>query len=398
MKGNDKMKKNKSLIISIMSLFFVVMGSGTITAAMANIAAAFPNIPFTTILLISTLPSLLIIPSTLCTGIIAGKKVKYKSLALLGLGLFVISGIAPTFLNSSLSLIIAARVLFGISLGILTPLGNAIVMEMYEGQSRANMLGIGSFVTNLGAIIFQFLGGTLSGISWKYCFLAHSPAIVCFILVLLFLKEPESVQQKGLEGAAKKEKIPAAVWILSVFFGLTMMLFFPMLVNMSSIMSQVKGIGDATQAAFSLSMYTVGGAVSGVLFGKVYKVLRKFVIPVAFIGTAFGLSCVVFGKSLAVITIGTTLSGLFYMLLMLMIIMLIGMYSPASANAMSISIMMAVMSAFTFIATYWIGLIGAVSGDVYIMPIKVAIIAYIIMAVALLVINPFPKSADNHYS
>lgn len=385
------MKNRKLTVLAVMSIFFVAMGVGTITPAIANIAAAFPEVKFTTILLASTIPSLMIIPSTLITGVIAGKKVKFKTLALIGTALFAIAGIAPVLLNSNFALVLVCRAIFGISLGIISPLGNAILMKFYDGQTRANMFGIGTLVMNIGGIILQFLGGTLSGISWEFCFLGHAPAIISFFLILFFMKEPESAEEQVEGTTGKKDKVPAAIWVISVVFGVTMMLIYPMLMNMSSVMSEVKGVGNATQAAFSLSMYTVGGAISGIIFGKCYQILKRFVIPLAFLGSAVGVALIVYGNSVMMITAGTTVTGIFYMLLMPTSMMLIGMYAPASAEALSVSIMMAVMNVFAFISTYWIGLIGKLSGDVYIMPVKVAMISFAILTLIFLIVNPFSK-------
>lgn len=386
------MKNRKLTVLAVMSIFFVAMGVGTITPAIANIAAAFPEVPFTTILLASTIPSLMIIPSTLIAGAVAGKKVKFKTLALIGTALFALAGMAPVILNSSFALVLVSRAIFGISLGIISPLGNAILMRFYEGQERANMFGVGSFVMNIGGIVLQFLGGTLSGISWELCFLGHAPAILSFFLILFFMKEPEPMEEAAESHmGAKKDRVPAAVWVISIIFGVTMMLIYPMLMNMSSVMADVKGVGDATQAAFSLSMYTVGGAISGVIFGKCYQVLKRFIIPLSFIGGAVGVALIVYGGNVMMITAGTTITGIFYMLSMPTVMMLLGMYAPPSVVALSISIMMAVMNAFAFISTYWIGLIGKLSGDVFIMPIKVTMIGFVILALIFLVVNPFPK-------
>lgn len=386
------MKSNKLTVFAIMTIFFVAMGVGTITPAIANIAAAFPDVPFTTILLASTLPSLLIIPSTLITGAVAGKKVGYKPLALLGLALFAISGMAPAFVNSTFTIVLVFRAIFGISLGILSPLGNALVMEIFEGQKRANMLGVGSFVMNIGGIALQFLGGALSGVSWELCFVGHFPAIISFVLVLLFLKEPEKPQVSAdTSGNVVKDKMSASVWVISIIFGFTMMLIYPMLMNMSSIIADVKQVGDATQSAVVLSMYTVGGAISGVLFGKVYEKLQKFIITIAFLGGAAGIALIIFGNSVFMMTAGTTITGIFYMLTMPLTIMLLGMYAPPSLGGMAVSIMMAVMNAFAFVSTYWISFVGNMTGDVFLAPLKAAIIGFIAIGVIFLFINPFPK-------
>ena len=73
------MKNNMFLKIAVLSVFFVQMGVGTITPAIANIAAAFPDVPFTTLLLVSTLAVLMSVPATLISGRLAGSVVKYKA-------------------------------------------------------------------------------------------------------------------------------------------------------------------------------------------------------------------------------------------------------------------------------------------------------------------------------
>ncbi|HCX64765.1 MAG TPA: MFS transporter [Eubacteriaceae bacterium] len=386
------MQNNKSTVFSIMAIFFVAMGVGTITPAIANIAAAFPEIPFTTVLLVSTLPSLLLIPSTLIAGSVAGTKIRYRTLALLGLALFSIGGIGPAFLNSTFTTVLIFRGIFGISLGIIMPLGNAIILGLYEGQARANLIGIGGFVMNIGGIVLQFLGGFFSDISWEFTFYAHFPAIISFFLVLFFLKEPKVPEAEIRERNVAKEKPPMSIWLISFIFGITMLLIYPMLVNMSSIMADVKEIGDASQAAITLAMYTVGGALAGAIFGSVYKyVPKRFIIPLALFGGAAGLAIIIYSNSFFTITLGVFIVGLFYMTSLPAVAMMIGMYSPPSANAMSMSILMAVMNAFAFVSTYWIGFITDMTGDPFIMPLVFAAVGFAIIGVLALFVNPFKE-------
>lgn len=386
------MKLNKLNIAAVMAIFFIVMGIGTITPAIANIAAAYPDIAFTTIILANTLPSLFIIPSSLIAGAVAGSKIKYKTLALTGLALFIIGGMAPAFLNESFNTVLIFRAIFGIGLGIISPLGNALIMGFYEGQERATMLGAGSFVMNLGGIVLQFLGGAFAGISWELCFIAHFPAIISFFIVLLYLKEPQAVKSKALGGkAVSKEKMPVSVWVISSIFGLTLMLIYPMLVNMSSILSEVKQIGGPTSSAVVLSMYTVGGAVSGILFGKLYEKTKRFIIPFMFVGGALGVGIIILGNSLLMVTAGVFIVGLTYLMSMPFTAMLLGMYAPPTQSAMAMSVMMAVMNAFAFISTYWIGLTGSITGDIFMGPLYATVIGFIAIGVIFLFVNPYPK-------
>ena len=386
------MKLSKLNIAAVMAIFFIVMGIGTITPAIANIAAAYPDIAFTTIILANTLPSLFIIPSTLIAGAVAGSKIKYKTLALTGLALFIIGGMAPAFFNESFNTVLIFRAIFGIGLGVISPLGNALIMGFYEGQERATMLGAGSFVMNLGGIVLQFLGGAFAGVSWELCFIAHFPAIISFFIVLLYLKEPQAVKSKALGGkAVSKEKMPVSVWVISSIFGLTLMLIYPMLVNMSSILSEVKQIGGPTSSAVVLSMYTVGGAVSGILFGKLYEKTKRFIIPFMFVGGALGVGIIILGNSLLIVTAGVFIVGLTYLMSMPFTAMLLGMYAPPTQSAMAMSVMMAVMNAFAFISTYWIGLTGSLTGDIFMGPLYATVIGFISIGVIFLFVNPYPK-------
>lgn len=390
------MKLSKFNITAIMAIFFIAMGIGTITPAIANIAAAYPDIAFTTIILASTLPSLMIIPTSLITGAIAGSKVKYKTLALIGLALFTIGGMAPTYFNESFNTVLIFRAIFGIGLGILSPLGNVLIMGFYEGQERANMLGVGSFVMNIGGIVLQFLGGAFSGISWELCFAAHFPAIISFFIVLLYLKEPQAEESQAAGGkAASKEKMPVSVWVISAIFGFTMMLIYPMLVNMSSILSEVKQIGGSTSSAVVLSMYTVGGAVSGILFGKLYEKINKLIIPFMFVGGALGVAIIILGNNLFMVTVGVFIVGLTYLMSLPFTAMLLGMYASPSQSAMAMSIMMAVMNAFAFISTYWIGFTGSLTGDIFMGPLYATVIGFIAIGVIFVFVNPYPKEKQS---
>ena len=148
--------KNKTFLkIAVLSVFFVQMGIGTITPALASIAAAFPAIPFTTLLLVSTGAVLISVPATLISGRLAGNVIKYKTLLIIGMVLFIFGGIAPYFMTDFFA-ILAVRAIFGIGLGIVTPLGAALIIAFFDGEVRAQMMGFGNVAANVGGILFQF--------------------------------------------------------------------------------------------------------------------------------------------------------------------------------------------------------------------------------------------------
>ena len=234
MEYQNNQKGSFMSIVAIMSIALMAMGFGTITPAMQSIVEAYPQVPYTTIIYASTLPTLTLLPASLITGVVAGKKVKFKTLALWGSALFVLSGCAPAVINSNFSYVLISRAIFGISLGMIAPLGNAIIFGIYEGDKRASLVGTGTLVMNLGGIILQMLGGTLAGIQWNYCFWGHALGIVSFIIIFLFLPEPPKAKESLNEEqnkSGKKEKLSRKVWVISILFGLLNMLNYPTMMN-----------------------------------------------------------------------------------------------------------------------------------------------------------------------
>ncbi|KYO64632.1 Bacillibactin exporter [Thermovenabulum gondwanense] len=368
-------KSKTSTVVAVMSVFFIAMGIGTITPALQNIAEAFPNLPFSTILLASTLPSLFLIPATAWSGMVAGSKVGYRTLLLLGSLLFAVAGAAPYFMNN-FTTILVARALFGIGLGIISPLGTALILGLFEGQQRANMLGLSGVVMNLGGIVLQMLGAVMCTISWRHAFLPHLLALITFFMVLSMLPEPEKRKEDTATG---KDKMPGAVYLIGALFGISMMLNYPMLVNMSTIII-TGNLGDAASAGVVLSMFTVGGMIGGAVFGKLHQYIKLNVIPLSLIIISLGMGSVFYANSLIMLTVGSTLVGFGFSILMPAVMMIIGSIVPPAAFASASGMLMAFMNLGGFISTYYIALLLNINNYIR-FPIFVAMVVYAISAV-----------------
>jgi len=363
---------NKTLVtIAVMSVFFLTMGVGTVTPAIQSVAEAFPELSFSTILLVSTLPSLFIIPSTYISGMVAGNKIGYRPLLLIGILLFSLAGAAPYILTASFAVILVARAIFGIGLGIISPLGNALILSLYEGQERANMLGLSGVVMNLGGIALQLLGGILAAIRWNYAFLAHLLGIVSLLMVMFMLPEPEKREEEKVQ---EKIVIPGSVYLISLLFGIAIMANYPLLVNMSTIIS-TSNLGDAASAGVVLSMFTVGGMIAGAIFGKVYQLATRFTISIGLLIMAVGSGIVHYANTLMVLTVGTTLVGIGFGLVMPAVMMILGSQVAPNAFAAASGILMAFMNLGGFMSTYYIAMLAGINSAVR-FPIFVAMCLY----------------------
>ena len=387
-------KKDLPLLIAIMSIFLVNMGNSAVTAAIQNIADAFPHIKYSSVLLIATLPSLTMIPFVLLSGAVAGSKIRYKTLVIVGLMLFTLAGIAPVFLHSFAS-ILAARALFGAGLGILSPLAPALIFNLFHGQARANALGISSVFTNIGGIIFQLVGATLCMLNWRYTFIVYLIGILSIVIVRFALSEPEKIEKAD----NKKVKIPLQAYIVFILFGFFALLGTPVLMNMSTIII-TSNLGNAASAGFVLSMSTVGGMAAGALFGRIYKVTSKFTISVALLIAAAGLVLVNYAHSIFVLTTGTAILGVGFGIMMPAVMMTLGLMVPPAASAFALGIMMVFMNVFSFLSTFYLGFLAEViKNPSPRLPVFVAMVVYAIAGVVYTLIRlktvpSAPKVAD----
>jgi MFS family permease len=268
-----------------------------------------------------------------------------------------------------------ARALFGIGLGVLAPLGNAMILNLYDGQERANMLGLSGVVMNLGGIILQLLGGYLCSFKWSYAFLAHLLGIISLVMVMFMLPEPE----KKAEAVAEKISIPSAVYVISILFGISMMLNYPMLVNMSTIII-TDNLGDAAAAGIVLSMFTVGGMIAGAIFGKVYQKATRFTISIGLAITALGAGLVNYAGNLMVLTLGMTLVGIGFGTIMPAVMMILGMIVSPTSFAAASGVLMAFMNLGGFISTYYIAFLATINNAIR-FPIFVAMVIYGVSAI-----------------
>ena len=96
-----------------------------------------------------------------------------------GLVLFTVTsaacGVAPTA-----GLLVAGRVLQGISAGLMTPQVLAILRTSYSGQAQARAFSMFGLSLGIGAVSGQLIGGLLIradvfGLDWRTCFLINVP-------------------------------------------------------------------------------------------------------------------------------------------------------------------------------------------------------------------------------
>lgn len=299
------MKKTLKPMIAIMAMTFIGLASSATSPALATIAKSFPDASSTAIASIATLSSLTAVPFTIVSGLVVGRRIKFRTLACIGLLIVCLGGFMP-FMATSMTQVLIGRALLGMGSGLIAPIATTLTLALFTGEEVAKQLGRNGMSVNIGAVIFQLLGGYLCNYSWRMPFVTYLAVIPVFFIVLFLLPEPDKVQS-GLSPADDRKPKVSLRELLSkhvLFWGVLhmayMACFYPFVTEMSGIV-QRNGYGDATTTAYILSLFTAVGVLGGYLFHFFNSKLGKRLFSFGFLLGA---------ASYAVISLSTSIAGL----------------------------------------------------------------------------------------
>ncbi len=371
---------------AIMCLFLVSMGFTVVTPAMATLGAHYVGKDVTWI---STLPTLFTVIATALAGSVMGKKVKYRTLAIAAGVLYLIGGCAPALFDNYAGMLVC-RAILGFGLGLMAPLGNALIVGNYKGQKQASLLGYGTLFMNGGGIILQMLGGALAEMNWQLVFWGHAFGLIGLVMAF-FLPEPDApAAVPEAASAGKKEKMGKAVWLIAILFIVFNILNYPIMLNISTLF-EIRNAGGATVAATGLSLYTVAGCVAGLVFGTLFKFAKRWCIALGYILCGLGALCIYVGQNAAIMTLGLILIGFGFSTVMPAFFAWVGVVTPASTVAGAISICMAVMNLGGFVSSFWLKLLTAIFGENILSGIMIEIVVFLIIGVIFLIYSPFKE-------
>lgn len=259
-----------------------------INPALATLQEAFPQEPLYKVLFVSTAP---FITSTIFSGLcgwLAGWFDK-KHIALVGLLIYGISGMAPAWLHS-LDAILAARIVTGIGVGLVLPISAMLIAEHYAGRDKDRMNGLMVAVFNIANILVSIAVGLLIGFGWQVAFLAFG--FIFLLLINTAIGCPSSPpapapvrQARPGETAARLPLIAVAMFALMALLWLA---FAYLLLSLATF-NAARGIVPMTAIGAVIAVPGAANAVAALLFpvlgGKV-----RYLPPVALIILAAGFA------------------------------------------------------------------------------------------------------------
>jgi len=308
MKGRKKMPKKTSglmLTIAILAIGVQDIGGGAASPALADIMAAMPDVAPATVMMISTLPQVFQVVLSIFYGKLE-RIFKIRTMFFIASALFLVGGVVPFWLND-IGPILVCRGILGLAVGIFLPMGVSVINHVYyeDPVKRNRMLGLNVTVACFGGMAFQMVGGYLAKIDWHYCFLAYFSAVIVFLIVFFFLPEPEKRSAQEQE----KVQLPAIVYGYVVVY-LIVNCILMSIVNNNDVAIVGNGFGDAASAGISLTLYTFGGFLGGIIFGNLVKGLKGFTLSFGYLLSTVGFALAFFSVNLLMIILGTFLVGL----------------------------------------------------------------------------------------
>lgn len=376
----------------VLSVSLIITSGTAISPALPTMQKAFSNYPSTLVDMVATIQQ---VPAFIVLLFSSTLAAKYGIKKVVGFGMLLmgISGVAPVLL-SNLWLVLLARIIFGIGIGLTNSLAITLVNLYYEGDNQAQMLGERSAFEPIGICIINLLAGVLLNISWQASFLSY--AVILVILAGFWKVVPEyQYSRKAKKANAQKQKISwpmiwSAIFCGSLTVGMT-------IVNvLTPTVVVTNHIGDGTTASFIITAYTLASMVMGFLFGTFFKALRHYVLLV-------GLGCMVVGTILMnyatniwLLSIAVGIIGCSYPLAGTYVFNTIDNRIPKAANGLANSVLLIGCNVGTAISPAIVSFIGGFS------PLKgsnpgIGMYGLLILAMTILVVIAMIGRKEHHY-
>lgn len=355
---------------AILSLALVQMGTNGIAPALSGACEAFPDVPAAVIQYLMTFPSLMVVIVSLFAAGLSVKIAK-KYLAAFGSVLVAVGGVLAVLIHTNIVIMFVWAGVIGFGIGLIVPMLYSLITDCFEGEERAAMMGNGTSFSNLGSMIMTLAGGFLASAAWQYNYFVYLLAVPGLILSLLFLPKIKSGETNREQPETKQEKsagkLGSQVILYCMIACLFLFLFNVGPTNLSMLVTE-RGLGDAAAAGNASTVFLLGGTVLGLIFGKVHRLLKDFVVPVGALTMCIGFLVISHAGNMAVLCIGCFLAGMSISFAMPQCMLGATQGCAPQQATMATALIMAIGNLGTFATPVLTTIAGAVSGSTSVIP------------------------------
>lgn len=279
-----------------------------ISPILGDLNHIFPKATDLEIQMLTSLPSLLIIPFVLLAGKLSVGKDKLKILAV-GLSIFFLSGLACLFARS-MTLLIVISCILGVGAGMVIPFSTGLVVDYFTGDYRVRQLGYSSAINNLTLVVATMVTGYLADVNWHLPFLVYTlPGVSLGLSFFLHRRRSEPEPEHSMQLRYKRiDRRKLSGLMLLYFFitysALVVPFYMAFLIDDYRMSSTFSGV--------VISSFFLAIMLPGLLIDRVIRRLKQNVNLVSLAAICIGLLCVGIFRTRALLILGAVLTGLGY--------------------------------------------------------------------------------------
>ena len=333
-------KGNITLItlIAIWSVSAVTSLPGlAVSPILGDMNNIFPKASDLEIQMLTSLPSLLIIPFVLLAGRLSTGRDKLPMLYL-GLAIFTLCGVACLVAKSMTALIIISSIL-GIGAGMIIPLSTGLVVDYFTGDIRVKQLGYSSAINNLTLVGATALTGYVADINWHLSFLVYLLPGVSLLLCLALRRESAAAEPMESDQYKQQSINKRHLAVLTLFY--FVITFASLVVTFDTAFLFEKYKIRQELAGVSISLFFLAIMLPGLFLSHIIKYTRSYTNVISTLLLTLGLLSMTIFKSPAMLVIGVILSGFGYGIMQPLIYDKAAIIAPPHLATQALSIVMA---------------------------------------------------------
>ena len=327
-------------LIAIWSVSAVTSLPGlAISPILEDLSRIFPSASQLEIQMLTSLPSLLIIPFVLLAGWLSERGGESLKLLAVGLLIFFASGLVCIFAKD-IRLLIVASCIMGIGAGIVVPYSTGLIVRYFTGDSRVQQLGISSAVNNLSLVIATAVVGWIATHDWHLAFMVYLlPAVSMVMLLTLRNVKPatepkESDQLRQSKIHWKRLTGLSVLYFIITFTTLVITFYLSFLLEKYHFPQEFSSV--------MISLFFLAIMIPGFILNGIIRRVRSMTIFVSLLLIVVGLLLVGTVPDIPLMTIGVILTGVGYGVLQPIIYDKTAIISPPQTATKALSVVMAV--------------------------------------------------------
>ena len=325
-------------LIAIWSVSAVTSLPGlAVSPILGDMNNIFPKASDLEIQMLTSLPSLLIIPFVLLAGHLSTGRNKLTIL-FEGLIIFTLCGVACLLAKNMTALIIASSIL-GIGAGMIIPLSTGLVVDYFTGNIRVQQLGYSSAINNLTLVAATALTGYVADINWHLSFLVYLLPGISLLVCLVLRRESPAAEPEHSDQYKQTTINRRHLTVLTIFYFIITYISLVITFDIAFLFEKYKI--SQHLAGISISLFFLAIMLPGLFLNRIISVTRSYTNALSALIIAIGLLILSLCKSPTLLIFGVILVGFGYGIMQPLIYDKAAIIAPPQLATKALSIVMA---------------------------------------------------------